>query len=381
MEFKNVPKPVLCYFVLENHSKEEYTPITIPEEPSQGFEFIVSHQASSPYLPFSPADFTRHLTDSSDNEATPNSSPLQRKKTSRREHFNFPTECPFHQVVSSPTPPPRSDSESDRSSPAPESTPSIFEFQKRQNTLRELSPVPSMHVPVMSPLEEAQCEDWADTTANNNSLQIAPKNPEAEKTNNQKAPNHTEAEKTNNQKAPNHTEAEKTNQKATEAEKTDQKATEAEKTDQKAPEAEKTDERLSHEKRETRKISDISDQSVECSGKVSDASNDATETGSGDLRKLSTASNPDNKMSDSSSMEEDLDYIQKNRRGSVTKRVEFFDSLSRQRRTGLSTTAYTINLGPNIEKHDSLPTVIVNGRPNRKSLDSLGSSGSNEDNL
>ena len=51
MEFKNVPAPVNCYFLLANTARDGSTPLVVPDEPVQAFEFIVSRPTSPPSTP------------------------------------------------------------------------------------------------------------------------------------------------------------------------------------------------------------------------------------------------------------------------------------------------------------------------------------------
>lgn len=137
-----------------------------------------------------------------------------------------------------------------------------------------------------------------------------------------------------------------------------------------------------------RRISDTSNHSGESgidTGKLSEVSKDINvDRDSGiscsvpdSIRKCSTSS--------SGSVEDELNHLRRTRQGSVKGKIEIYNSLERQRKTGLSTTAYcngtelpvlhlTINSSP---VHHGTPPPSTD-RPNRKSLDSMGSSGSNE---
>ena len=96
------------------------------------------------------------------------------------------------------------------------------------------------------------------------------------------------------------------------------------------------------------------------------------------LRKCSASS------SEGVQVEEELKELRRKRAGSVKGTIEKFNTLDRHRKTGLSTTAY-VN-GSDLQaqlKINSSPTRLntpppPGGRPHRKSLDSIGSSGSND---
>lgn len=166
-----------------------------------------------------------------------------------------------------------------------------------------------------------------------------------------------------------------------------------------------------------RKLSDTSIQSQESSSgldlvgagktaqrRISDTSNHSGENGidshTGKLSEVAkdnyvdrdsgiSCSAPDmiRKCSNSSSgsVEDELNHLRRTRLGSVKGKIEIYNSLERHRKTGLSTTAYcngtelpvihlTINSSP---VHHGTPPPSAD-RPNRKSLDSMGSSSSNE---
>ena len=163
-----------------------------------------------------------------------------------------------------------------------------------------------------------------------------------------------------------------------------------------------------------RKLSDISIQSQESNSgldlasagksaqrRISDASNHSGESGiessaskfsdlkdhqDGDsmaesVRKSSATSN-------GSVVEDELKELRRARAGSVKGAIEIYNTLERQRKTGLSTTAY-VN-GTDLHTHLKMPTspthqhtppppnTAATLRPARKSLDSVGSSGSND---
>ena len=138
-----------------------------------------------------------------------------------------------------------------------------------------------------------------------------------------------------------------------------------------------------------RRISDVSNHSGESgiessASKLSDLLKDQPDRDYGilcnvaeSIRKCSASS--------SGSVEEELKELRRSRAGSVRGTVEVYNTLERQRRTGLSTTAYAdgnellqahlkMNNSPTHHQH----TPPSSSRPNRKSLDSVGSSGSNE---
>ena len=326
MEFKNVPTPVNCYFLIANTAREGSTPIVIPDEPIQAYEFMVSRPTppTTPMVP--PAGSGRPFSYMYDSPSpyvpdinvihpTPSETPQSTPPTSTRSSLYG--SCPFGNITqTSPTPPP--DSESDGEGvmfPL-----SVSRSDKRPTDL-ELAREPSMFMDKiyigLGPLREDSQEDEQSPTTRD-----------------------LVSERDN---------------------------------DKIIPEAEKI----------TRKISDASNQSVE-SGIDSSRLSDTSKEGE-----------PVRKLSDSSA-DEDSEYGQRRYRiGSVSKAVEFFDTWNRHRRTGLATTAYAdkhprINSTTSDGTGDSQrsspgPEVVVkgapvtmNGRPNRKSLDSQGSSGSNE---
>ena len=100
------------------------------------------------------------------------------------------------------------------------------------------------------------------------------------------------------------------------------------------------------------------------------------------VRKCSASSN--------GSVEDELKELRRSRAGSVKGTIEIYNTLDRHRRTGLSTTAY-VN-GTDLHPHLKIPTsptrqrtpppagsnTATSLRPARKSLDSVGSSGSND---
>lgn len=139
-----------------------------------------------------------------------------------------------------------------------------------------------------------------------------------------------------------------------------------------------------------RRISDTSNHSGE-SGIESSTSNlkDQQDRDSGinctmaeSVRKCSASSN--------GSVEDELKELRRSRAGSVKGTIEIYNTLDRHRRTGLSTTAYAN--GAELHPHLKIPTsptrqrtpppagttVASTLRPARKSLDSVGSSGSND---
>ena len=170
-----------------------------------------------------------------------------------------------------------------------------------------------------------------------------------------------------------------------------------------------------------RKLSDVSIQSQESSGglemasnsngakstqrRISDTSNHSGESGiessasilkdqqdrdsginctmADSIRKCSASSN--------GSVEDELKELRRSRAGSVKGTIEIYNTLDRHRRTGLSTTAF-VN-GTDLHPHLKIPTSPTRQRtppppgnttptttlrPARKSLDSVGSSGSND---
>ena len=151
-----------------------------------------------------------------------------------------------------------------------------------------------------------------------------------------------------------------------------------------------------------RKLSEASIQSQESNsgldlataGKVaqrrtSDTSNHSGESGiDSSTSKLFEFSVPDSvrkcSASSSSSVDDELIQLRRSRAGSVKKGIEIYNTLERQRKTGLSTTAY-MN-GTDLQEHLTITTSPARlntpppqgGRPHRKSLDSIGSSGSND---
>lgn len=170
-----------------------------------------------------------------------------------------------------------------------------------------------------------------------------------------------------------------------------------------------------------RKLSDVSIQSQESSGglemasnsngakstqrRISDTSNHSGESGiessasilkdqqdrdsginctmADSIRKCSASSN-------GSVVEDELKELRRSRAGSVKGTIEIYNTLDRHRRTGLSTTAF-VN-GTDLHPHLKIPTSPTRQRtppppgnttpttlrPARKSLDSVGSSGSND---
>ena len=343
MEFKNVPKPVLCYFITENLDKEEYTPIIVPDdEPLEAFEFMVPRTGpdSPPATPFlltpsiSPADFTRRFSDRNDGPTpsvpdievihatpTPTPTPPASKKSSRSSlDFDFQTPP---RILGSPTPPPgSSDSDSD-----------IIPIVMMNEGLPPQCPFSSKRPPDLDLLKHEPSEFMETMRRTSLSPLI-----EIETTE-----NGVETPVSN-------------------------------KPSEDTPTVEKA-----------RKIS-------EASSAAESVSNLARESVD-ETRKVSVASN----QSEGSqvSVEEDLIFLHRHRSGSVSKKVEYFDSLGRQRRSGLSTTAYAkkpLQINPSdadILQDNPLKiqppfsqtnpaTVTLNGRPNRKSLDSQGSSGSND---
>ena len=167
-----------------------------------------------------------------------------------------------------------------------------------------------------------------------------------------------------------------------------------------------------------RKLSDVSIQSQESSGglemvssgakstqrRISDASNHSGESGiestSCNLKDQQdrdsgincTMADSTRKCSASSngSVEDELKELRRSRAGSVKGTIEIYNTLDRHRKTGLSTTVY-VN-GTDLHPHLKIPTsptrqrtpppssntTTTTLRPARKSLDSVGSSGSND---
>lgn len=130
-----------------------------------------------------------------------------------------------------------------------------------------------------------------------------------------------------------------------------------------------------------RKISDASNRSIEAEsvGIVSDASKEDGADSDQNQRKISATS------LDSQGSISEGEMVDLCRRGSVSKRVEYFDSLSRKgRRSGLSTVdggAFILDTGLDRSAKTStdLSMVDINCvRVKKSSLDSQGSSGSAE---
>ena len=129
-----------------------------------------------------------------------------------------------------------------------------------------------------------------------------------------------------------------------------------------------------------RKISDASNRSIEAesAGIVSDASKEDGADSDQILRKISTASID----SQGSNAEEDLKHLR--HRGSVSKRVEYYDSLSRKgRRSGLSTVergAFILDTETDRVSKTSTDESPADNcvRVKKISLDSQGSSGSTD---
>lgn len=306
MEFKNVPAPVNCYFLLANTARDGSTPLVVPDEPVQAFEFIVSRPASPPSTPMvapTRSFYPSHsVPDINVTHPTPSETPNSTPPTSTRS--SLAGACPFSFT-------PSTDSESDGEGP-------IFfrsggsDYNGKRPTDLELmirdSQVVTERIDVrMSPLREDTLEEEE---------QLLPTTDEqcgdivSDGMDNRAIPNGVKSQN---------------------------------------------------------------------SRKVSDASNQSYESGIESSR-LSEEGDVMRKLSDSSGSE-DMEYGQKRYRvGSVSKAVQFFDTWSRQRRTGLTTT---------VEKHGRLPSegaiesqmfspsapeiiakgtqVTVNGRPERKS--------------
>ena len=174
-----------------------------------------------------------------------------------------------------------------------------------------------------------------------------------------------------------------------------------------------------------RKLSDVSIQSQESNNglemtnvskappdqrKISDTSNHSGESGiESSASKLSDMKDQQDRddamtcpMADSTrkgsasstcSLDDELKELRLSRAGSVKGTIEHYNTLERQRKTGLSTTAY-VN-GTDLQPHLKMPTSPTHQRspppssssdtegasmlrPDRKSLDSVGSSGSND---
>jgi hypothetical protein len=174
-----------------------------------------------------------------------------------------------------------------------------------------------------------------------------------------------------------------------------------------------------------RKLSDVSVQSQEsngglemvaCSGngndnensakstqrRVSDTSNHSGESGiesnlkeqqdrdSGINCSMAESVRKSSASSNGSVVDDELKELRRSRAGSVKGTIEIYNTLDRHRRTGLSTTAY-VN-GTDLQPHLKIPTsptrqrtpppagstAASSLRPARKSLDSVGSSGSND---
>ena len=312
MEFKNVPAPVNCYFLLANTARDGSTPLVVPDEPVQTFEFIVSRPTSPPSTPmvaptrsFYDSGISHSVPDINVTHPTPSDTPNTTPPTSTRS--SLAGACPFSFT-------PSTDSESDGEGP-------IFfrsggsDYNGNRPTdlelmIRDSQVVVGERIDVrMSPLredalEEQLGEQLPQTTTDEQCGDIV-----SDGMDNRAIPNGVKSQN---------------------------------------------------------------------SRKVSDASNQSYESGIESSR-LSEEGDVMRKLSDSSGSE-DMEYGQKRYRvGSVSKAVQFFDTWSRQRRTGLTTT---------VEKHGRLPSeggiesqtfspaseiiakgtqVTVNGRPERKS--------------
>ena len=161
MEFKNVPAPVNCYFLLANTARDGSTPLVIPDEPVQAFEFIVSRQASPPSTPMVPpmrsfydSGPSHSVPDINVTHPTPSETPNTTPPTSTRS--SLAGACPFSFT-------PSTDSESDGEGPIYFRS-GVSEYNGKRPTDLELlirdSQVVAERVDVrMSPLREDSLEE------------------------------------------------------------------------------------------------------------------------------------------------------------------------------------------------------------------------------
>ena len=161
MEFKNVPAPVNCYFLLTNTARDGSTPLVVPDEPVQAFEFIVSRQATPPSTPmvtpmrsFYDSGPSHSVPDINVTHPTPSETPNTTPPTSTRS--SLAGACPFSFT-------PSTDSESDGEGPIFFRTEGSDYNGKRPTDLELLirdSQVVTERVDVrMSPLREDSLEE------------------------------------------------------------------------------------------------------------------------------------------------------------------------------------------------------------------------------
>lgn len=352
LQFKNVPAPIRCYYLLENTDREEQTPIVITDEPEQvTYQFMLSRTTDTPppsplvlessakpshkiALPSNAENIMGGVPDFNVIRATPtttpNPSPPSSRENSDAEDFiyqiktSLPPFCTAHmlsdhsiakepesidnyRIIFTPPPPPSSSSSTSSTTgtlilqTSPDEEVQEY-FNPPSHHLQNTSPfMASMRNTSMSPLREDLNEDFFPSVTNNDEGIVMRKL------------------------------SDNSNTSVGSGEGSDPTPTEAHASATKLP---------------TRKISDISDHSGESgiestTSKVSDASKDGLPSDR-DSSKVSLGS-VERKLSNSScgSTEDELAYIRCSRAGSVTRAVEQYDTLvTRQRKSGLPTVVH-----------------------------------------
>lgn len=335
LQFKNVPEPIKCYYLLDNTLKEEHTAIIVSEEAEQVtyHQFVMSRTPdtppASPFLPEPLADQLISSMQSDDFKTCPFITP----------DFNVIKPTP----TSTPNPtPPNSRRSSTESSPAASpspgpiyppvhsiSAPSIFNSAPYSETTEGIDSAPltgvgddghfhisttfmtSMRNTSMSPLREDLNEEEHHFSSSSSATNIVDEGIVLRKLSDISNSSYSSAGGA----------------------------------EQNGVETGTVEAQSSATKLPCRKISDVSNHSGESgiestTSKVSDASGGACER---DVSKNSTSS--ERKLSNSSigSMEDELTQIRTTRAGSVHKTIEKFDTLTRQRRSGLPTVSHHHN--------------------------------------
>ena len=317
IEFKNVPEPVKCYFLLDNTEKEEYTPIVISDEPEQvSFQFMMSRSSDTPpatphscktTIPASTA--MAQMLSLSNSRVESTSCPMFGPVPDLNVIKPTPTSTPL------PSPPPHCDSgviEFSVTEPCPP-----YSHRGDYDSDSTVSPPNGTTIPHDSPEESDQDMQRLSESHHQSSFMVSMRNtsmsPLREDLNEEDVISFSVKED----------EGIEVQRKTSD---TSNYSTES---------GGGTDPIPEETKNPTRKTSDVSsgESGIDTStGKISDSSKNDVPSDREKIRKLSNSS--------SGSTEEELASIRRNRAGSVSRTIEKYDSFSRQRKTGFSAVIY-----------------------------------------
>ena len=336
LQFKNVPEPIKCYYLLDNTLKEEHTAIIVSEETEQVtyHQFVMSRSPDTP--PASP-----HLPEN-----------LADQLSSTMQSDDFKTGCPFM------TP------DFNVIKPTPTSTPNPTPPSSRKNS-SETSPAfcpPVYSVSPPTPLNSVPCLDTTEGIDSGDDVHFhIPTTFMASMRNTSMSPLREDLNEeehfSSSSSAPNIVDEGIVLRKLSDI--SNSSCSSGGGAEQNGVETSTVEAQSSATKLPSRKISDVSNHSGESgiestTSKVSDGSGgtcdrDVSKNSTSNERKLSTSSN--------GSTEDELTQIRTTRAGSVHNTIVKFDTLTRQRKSGLPTVVHHHNGDDHLHKSVSSQSV------------------------